>query len=252
MLAKKRANTATNKNGSITSKKVQAASPNKLPKIYKSQPKRSVECQTYVCNADIIQFIKDRSETSETPLNYFLCNLKYENNMYCAEVQVNLNPKFVNIANKKDTNSIVIKSDDYIKGNYEKKSAVCHNDPKDYSFCGIKSIKTDSDLMDLTGVNFETFYLLYSFIPSFTKSKWDSENKLLMVFMKLKTGLTFSALGVLLGVHRTTARRTFVQIVECLSNAINNSKDDIKGSLPDTFKFNLDLAVRSLNEQNLK
>lgn len=72
------------------------------------------------------------------------------------------------------------------------------------------------------------------------KCKVSKENRLLIFLMKMKTGLTFSAISVLFAVHRTTISRIFFSTLEQLVSATANlvfwpEKDTVKGSMPQCF-----------------
>lgn len=48
------------------------------------------------------------------------------------------------------------------------------------------------------------------------------ENKLLILRVKFKLGISFTSIGVLFGVHRTAVRRIFIFILRNLSSATNS------------------------------
>lgn len=79
----------------------------------------------------------------------------------------------------------------------------------DKIFQGLKSITQDEQVIDLAGVTFNNFNFLLKRIDIQHKCTVAKEDRLLIFLMKIKTGLTFSALAVLFGVHRTTVSRIF-------------------------------------------
>lgn len=96
--------------------------------------------------------------------------------------------------------------------------------------------------MDLAGVDFHTFNVFLKKLElDFERCKLSKKNHLLVFFMKIKTSLTYSALGVLFKVDRTTVERIFIQILEYLYSALRNSikwydRDTVYAMVPDCFK----------------
>ncbi|XP_042146896.1 uncharacterized protein LOC115332568 [Ixodes scapularis] len=67
------------------------------------------------------------------------------------------------------------------------------------------------------------------------------ESKLLLFLVKMKHGLTFSALGVLFGIHRTSASRIFYTILDVLYVSTQGwiqwfSRDVVHASMPASFR----------------
>ena len=98
------------------------------------------------------------------------------------------------------------------KGDYEKQS---NNMKNNSGFFGYETIKDEQELIDLAGVQTEVFILLLKILykeedklTDFRKST-ENKNRLLIFLMKMKCGLSFSALGVLFNVHRRTISRIF-------------------------------------------
>ncbi|XP_057339422.1 uncharacterized protein LOC130676931 [Microplitis mediator] len=89
-------------------------------------------------------------------------------------------------------------------------------------FLGFESIEEDEQLIDLAGVTFNNFKFLLR--RTNTSHKWTigKEDRLLIFLMKIKNGLTFSALGVLFSVHRTTISRIFYSTLQTLATATTN------------------------------
>lgn len=64
-------------------------------------------------------------------------------------------------------------------------------------FHGFDCIKHENQLKDLTKVSFKVFYLLLSFLSNSNKNLFDLKSQLLLLFLiKIKLGITFSALSV--------------------------------------------------------
>lgn len=75
----------------------------------------------------------------------------------------------------------------------------------------------------------------------------NKENELLLFLMKLKLGITYSALSVMFGVQRTTVARIFSNVLITLSIGTKDfifwpSKRTISDLLPDAFKKNYPLC----------
>lgn len=111
-------------------------------------------------------------------------------------------------------------------------------------FHGYESIKHESSLKDLTGTSFKVFNLLLSMMPeSSSNSNLNNNNKLLIFLIKLKLGITFSALSVLFNVHRTTISRIFFDTLTILVGKTSAfifwpKKKTIQETLPEVFKIN--------------
>ena len=108
-------------------------------------------------------------------------------------------------------------------------------------FCGFLTIKKEQDLLDLAGVTFSAFQLLLKALNDWTSSCISKENRLLIFLFKMKLGLTFSALVVLFGVHRTTISRVFQSCLAYLAKSCANfiqwpSRFIIDATMPIFFK----------------
>lgn len=87
------------------------------------------------------------------------------------------------------------------------------------------------------------FDILIKLMPYSNRSLLSNENTLLIFLMKLKLSLTYKALAVLFGIHRTTVSRIFTDTLTILSAKTNNlifwpSKRTITSLLPEAFKKN--------------
>ncbi|KAM7288271.1 uncharacterized protein ISCGN_028524 [Ixodes scapularis] len=111
-------------------------------------------------------------------------------------------------------------------------------------FLGFESLKSSEHaLQDLCGVTMTVFSLLLSLTPAtrYRKSDISAEDKLTLFLMKLKLGISFTALAALFSVHKTTASRTFKALLDILSVRLERwvfvpARDIIKESLPPAFK----------------
>lgn len=108
-------------------------------------------------------------------------------------------------------------------------------------FHGFNSIKNENSLKDLTGITYKVFDLLCSMLPQVCNNSTSKNDRLLIFLIKIKHNLTFSAIGVLFKIHRTSVSRIFFQCLEILSIKTKNlifwpSKSSIKETLPVGFK----------------
>lgn len=90
------------------------------------------------------------------------------------------------------------------------------------SFHGFDSISSENTLKDLSGITFKMFTFLLSFLPENSRLLISKENTLLICLMKLKLGLTYSALSEFFSIHRTTASRVFSACLLLLSQRCRN------------------------------
>lgn len=110
-------------------------------------------------------------------------------------------------------------------------------------FTGFRSITEDEELIDLAGVTLQNFRFLLKRIVDNHKYMVVKEDRLLIFLMKMKLGVSFSALSVLFGVHRTTVSRIFYSNLEELASATSNlvfwpSKSVVQRTMPDCFHPN--------------
>ncbi|KAM3960703.1 uncharacterized protein ACR2FA_005297 [Aphomia sociella] len=145
----------------------------------------------------------------------FICNRLIYSNHCDAEIQVDI----------AKTSRIVTTN------NSRKKDKSCGTDKKLYKhqstetksqeFVGISSIKNDQQLLDLAGVSYSDFEFLLTKL-AMKKCSFSTKDGLLIFLMKMKTGLSFSALSVLFGVHRTTISRIHNSILHNLASETTN------------------------------
>lgn len=110
-------------------------------------------------------------------------------------------------------------------------------------FHGYDSVKEDDELNSLGGVCFKRFSLLRGLMEtSHHNDKLTFENKLFLFLMKIKLGLSYCALGVLFGVHRTTVSRIFLAVLFDLAQKTKNfvywpNRSVIEMTMPRAFKM---------------
>jgi len=96
----------------------------------------------------------------------------------------------------------------------------------------------------LTGSSYAIFNILLNKLPDVgINSNLTNNNKLLLFLINLKLGVTFSALGVLFNIYRTTASRIFINLLSILCEKTKHfifwpSKETISETLPYVFKKN--------------
>lgn len=103
-------------------------------------------------------------------------------------------------------------------------------------------VKDDQQLLDLAGVKFANFQFLLKRLSKkpAENCKVSQQERLFIFLIKIKTGLTFSAISALFGVHRVTISRIFFSVLEELTAATANlvfwpEKDVIQGTMPQCF-----------------
>ncbi|KAJ8665163.1 hypothetical protein QAD02_006825 [Eretmocerus hayati] len=110
-------------------------------------------------------------------------------------------------------------------------------------FKGTQSISQEKQLLDLAGVSTDTFNTLLGRTKHLLDNKWKvkRQDRLLLFLMKLKTGLTFSALSALFLIDRKTVSRIFFQMLEHLVYSTKDfiswpSRDVVQDTMPKCFK----------------
>ncbi|KAJ8680000.1 hypothetical protein QAD02_015787 [Eretmocerus hayati] len=100
-----------------------------------------------------------------------------------------------------------------------------------------------TQLLDLAGVSTDTFNTLLGRTKHLLDNKWKvkRQDRLLLFLMKLKTGLTFSALSALFLIDRKTVSRIFFQTLEHLVYPTKDfiswpSRDVVQDTMPKCFK----------------
>lgn len=110
-------------------------------------------------------------------------------------------------------------------------------------FMGIKSIKSDKQFRELTGVSSNVYALLLTlFDVQYERySELNTKDKLLLCLMKLNMGISFASLAVIFGIHRSTASRIFGSCINQLYGATKTwikfpSQETTRKTLPLSFK----------------
>ncbi|XP_024944633.1 uncharacterized protein LOC112494939 [Cephus cinctus] len=108
-------------------------------------------------------------------------------------------------------------------------------------FQGISSVRNDQEILDLGGVMLFTFKLLLKALSDSKVMKISKENRLFIFLTKIKTGLSFAAISVLFHIHRTTASRIFVILLQSLRVACHQfilwpCRDIVQNTMPEAFK----------------
>ncbi|XP_040071052.1 uncharacterized protein LOC115311472 [Ixodes scapularis] len=113
-------------------------------------------------------------------------------------------------------------------------------------FGGYESIRHSEDaLQGICNVSMSVFALFLSMLPLVTERSCDVTlgNRLLLFLMKMKLGLSYTALGVIFSVNRTTASRHFRAVLTTLTAAtarwiFRPPSSIIRATLPECFKVN--------------
>ncbi|CAN7981915.1 unnamed protein product [Ixodes pacificus] len=128
-------------------------------------------------------------------------------------------------------------------------TALCLEDHQPRGFYNYQSLvakENDDALRDLTGVTYTVFLALLSLLPRVRGERYLDlavDSKLLLFLMKMKHGLTFSALGVLFSIHRSIASRIFYATLDVLYVSTRGwircfSRDVVQASMPSSFRLN--------------
>lgn len=181
-----------------------------------------------------VNFYSESEVNSQT----FICNRFIKNETCHAETQTeileeNTRSKKINIINNKK----VDKGCGTPQKDFEDQQTQVDNK----TFSGFVSIKKDKEMIDLAGVTFENFEFLLKRMSMPQKYLVSKKDRLLIFLMKMKTGLTFAALGVLFSVHRTTISRIFFETLQHLAGATRNlvfwpDIDAVQETMPDCFR----------------
>ncbi|XP_046629481.1 uncharacterized protein LOC124309686 [Neodiprion virginianus] len=172
--------------------------------------------------------------TSNVSSKTFICNRYITNNKCDAETQTEIL--------EASTSKIITNNKKYVN----KECGTPHRTFADHEtqvtnmFEGFSSVKKNEQLIDLAGVTFNNFNFLLDRTKPPKKSTIGYKDRLFIFLMKLKTGLTFSALGVLFNVHRTTISRIFFDILEQLASTTANlvfwpDIDVVQATMPECF-----------------
>ncbi|XP_043275505.1 uncharacterized protein [Venturia canescens] len=196
------------------------------------------ECQVDIFSLNFIQ-----------PEKVFICNRYINNTTSCCDSEIQteiISPSLIMVPNKKqfkDKKCSTLQKiyvDQSVGPDIENDE--CTSIATTKSFAGISSIKNNEQCLDLTGVSLEHFQFLLKRINNTAKNcQVSKENRLFIFLVKMKTGLTFSAISVLFSVHRTTISRIFFSTLQELSSATANlvfwpSKDVVQGTMPECFR----------------
>ncbi|OXU16250.1 hypothetical protein TSAR_010167 [Trichomalopsis sarcophagae] len=197
------------------------------------------ECQVYIC-----------VNTSERIEKTFICNSYTSSNTSCRDVEIQTEITGSNnvvqvqpIMTPKTFKNKKCGTPDktYVDQSLDPISVEEMNDQG--HFAGISSIKTNQQLLDLAGVTFNNFNFLFNRLrknSSVNNFKVSKKDKLFIFLVKVKTGLTFSAIGVLFSVHRVTISRIFFSMLEELTTVTADlvfwpTKDVVQGTMPKCF-----------------
>lgn len=195
------------------------------------------ECEAY--------FLPDSKE----PLKLLICNrFTYveSSKITCeAEIQTDIveisSP--VKISNRKKFKDVECNT---AKKTFEDKcigSGEATKEVESKYFSGFESIKRKQQLLDLAGVSFGTFKFLLKRlkVPKARNRQISKINRLFITLVKIKTGLTFSAMGVLFCKDRTTISKIFFSTVRYLAKSTADvvfwpDRVDVQDTMPECFR----------------
>lgn len=112
----------------------------------------------------------------------------------------------------------------------------------DIGFFWYASLESDEHMTELAGTTFENFNVLLSRMYQPVKNeKLCAMDRLLIFLVKMKTGLTYSALSVLFRVHRTTISKISITTLQHLTGVTQEfvawpDKLTVLGTMPECFK----------------
>lgn len=115
----------------------------------------------------------------------------------------------------------------------------CVNSALEY-FCGYQSIESEKHLT--AGINQEIFNLFLTYVPEQCHTKKSKEDRLLLCLIKIKLGITFTAISIFFKLHRSTCSRIFKNLLPILVSNTKSfifwpSKQAIVSTLPKAFKL---------------
>lgn len=154
---------------------------------------------------------------------------------------------FIDSNNVKTQVSIPNSFNSYTFGRPTTRDQSCGLDTPDQlllkSFRGYESVMNESQLKGLTGTSFQVFQLLLKFIPESSHSTVTRENRLFIFLMKIKLGISYSAISTFFNISRSTVTRIFNDCLHFLSIKTKNfifwpDKNTISATLPESFKLN--------------
>ncbi|XP_071575643.1 uncharacterized protein [Temnothorax nylanderi] len=155
-----------------------------------------------------------------------------------AEIQTN-----IQILKKKTKKGIIVPQSLLV----EKKDARIGPDNEwKEGFKGFENIKDDSTMKQLGSISLSLYLILMQFIrpkaigqPSFYRSL-SAKNRLLLFLMKMKLGISFSALGCIFNISKVTASSIFYSTLNTLYEKTKTwlfwpSREAIKKTMPQSF-----------------
>ena len=194
----------------------------------------------FACQVDFyLENENNKSECSKT----FICNTLVTNTICDVQIQteIKLQNKIVFPTNQKKVSDKSCGTKYVVLVNKANDPIIPTPDEHHCGFVGILSIKTDEQLIELAEVPMSTFNLFKKMMKPVSKISVSVENRLLIFFCKLKTGLSYSALSVLFSLHRTTISKIFLETLNILVQACANSvrwidQDIVRQTTPECFK----------------
>lgn len=156
------------------------------------------------------------SNSSENTV-YLVCNrfvdVYHELNHVEIQTDINIAPKSL-ISGGVQLIDRLTQTDPYIISKEHQPSLKCESGFHGHDSLQDCDSQTFSDLCGVSSACFELLLKVYLSKPQNTSTrKIKPQDKLLMFIMKMKWNLTYSALGVLFKIHRTTASKIFLSVL---------------------------------------
>lgn len=199
-----------------------------------SSEKKKVDfaCQVY---------IEKSNEIKKT----FVCNRYiYRGSHSDVEVQTSISEgKFMSVAvSKKLENKLCGTTEITLVDEAVGPSTEMHAIEPSAGFCGYTSITCDREMLDLAGISMNNFNFLIKKIQSTEKEnfKISLQNRLLILLIKLKTGLSFSAIAFFFSIDRNTVSRIFHTLLGQVAAITTNlvfwpTKQVVQSTMPKCF-----------------
>ena len=143
------------------------------------------------------------------------------------------------LANLPVTKSVSVGSDSSC---FKKVTSSSSQTEKKESF-SVDSLRNEEEWSAWTGISKELFLVLLDYFgPNISESSTlSAKTKLLIFLVKLKTNLTFNAIGSLFGIHRNTVSQVFRSVLDityekCQKLLIWPSREMIQSRMPKSFQ----------------
>lgn len=228
--------------------------PTIFPETYKKLKSNCIQqsnrykrfCNRNIAQSTVTQLNPNEREAIDNTIDYLAkCDVGVQVSLDATNIkEFSFESSFIN--NNCCSTSITTPNDFIINQRKNSKNVSCGPNSESFNSClncdkfhGYESIiNNENSIKDLTGCSNAVFDLLFKMLPDANiNSSLKNHNQLLLFLMKIKLGITFSALGVLFNIHRTTVSRIFFNLLSILCHKTKNFifwpiKDTILETLP--------------------